>query len=215
MAFYPTPTASPFVDIGQYVGLLLAAIDEALDRADVWDEGDAATAQGYMEDLKAWIAELEILPMIGTIFAYATAEFPQNCLPCDGAIYQRSDYPELYDALNEVFRVTAYSFFVPELRGRMILGMGGADIGYTEYPLAYPGGAETHLLTYYEMPPHAHTEVQSNGLLANISTDSPNRWIGDAPFNTTTGVTPPAETAQVAHNNMPPFLTLPYCIRAR
>jgi hypothetical protein len=53
--YYPTPTASPFDDIEQYIGLLLGAIDAELDREDAWATGEAAAAQGYMEDLKAYL----------------------------------------------------------------------------------------------------------------------------------------------------------------
>lgn len=52
---YPTPTQPPDQDISQYVPLLLAAIDEALDRPDVWPEPDVDLCLGYMEDLKAWL----------------------------------------------------------------------------------------------------------------------------------------------------------------
>jgi len=54
---YPAPTASPFADIGQYAGLLLAAVDAELDRWDVWDESEADTALGYVQDLKAWLVD--------------------------------------------------------------------------------------------------------------------------------------------------------------
>jgi hypothetical protein len=60
---YPTPTDTPQNDIAQYVALLLAAIDESLDRPDVWPEGDEDTAQGYMEDLKYYVMELPVISM--------------------------------------------------------------------------------------------------------------------------------------------------------
>lgn len=57
---YPLPTESPYTDIAQYVPLLLAAVEAELDRSDAWD--DFATANGYVEDLKAWIQDF-IAPM--------------------------------------------------------------------------------------------------------------------------------------------------------
>lgn len=54
---YPLPTASAFVDIAQYVPLLLAAIDAELDRSDVWDESEVDIALGYVQDLKAWLVD--------------------------------------------------------------------------------------------------------------------------------------------------------------
>lgn len=55
---YDVPTASPLVDIAQYIPLLLAAVEAALDRPDVWPEGQEDIAMGYMEDLKVWITEI-------------------------------------------------------------------------------------------------------------------------------------------------------------
>lgn len=52
---YPTPTASPFEDAQQYIALLLGAIDLELDRADAWEDAEANTALGYIEDLKQYI----------------------------------------------------------------------------------------------------------------------------------------------------------------
>lgn len=54
---YPLPSASAFVDIAQYVPLLLAAIDAELDRTDVWNESEVDTALGYVQDLKAWLVD--------------------------------------------------------------------------------------------------------------------------------------------------------------
>lgn len=54
---YELPAVSPFADIGEYVGLLLAAVDAELDRWDVWDESEVDTALGYVQDLKAWLVD--------------------------------------------------------------------------------------------------------------------------------------------------------------
>lgn len=56
---YPLPSISPLVDIDQWRDLLLAAVDEALDRRDVWDDADADAALGFVEDLKLFISLLE------------------------------------------------------------------------------------------------------------------------------------------------------------
>jgi hypothetical protein len=55
---YPTPTESPLIDIEQYIPLLLAAVDQELDRPDVWPDGEAEIARGFIEDLKSWIMGL-------------------------------------------------------------------------------------------------------------------------------------------------------------
>ena len=55
---YPVPDESPLVNIVPWRALLLAAVEEALDYPDTWEEGKEDLAMGYVEDLKAWIADL-------------------------------------------------------------------------------------------------------------------------------------------------------------
>jgi len=79
---YPQPTASPYSDIAQYVPLLLTAIDAALDRGDVWD--DFTVANGYVEDLKAWIQDF-IAPM--TIKTLQTEVVLYDSEPTNAALF--------------------------------------------------------------------------------------------------------------------------------
>lgn len=75
---YPVPTASPLDDIKQWVGLLLAAIDESLDRSDVWPEGEETTALGYVQDLKLWVSLLTNPIYLDRVLATQTA----NLIAC-------------------------------------------------------------------------------------------------------------------------------------
>lgn len=72
--YYDVPDASPY-DSGfqtfdakisegliPYLPLILSAIDAELARPDVWPEGSAATAMGYIEDLKSYLADIIALP---------------------------------------------------------------------------------------------------------------------------------------------------------
>lgn len=54
----PLPTASVFEDAGQYVPLLISAVDEYLVQESLWDPADYPAAYGFMQDLIAWLAEL-------------------------------------------------------------------------------------------------------------------------------------------------------------
>lgn len=56
MALLPTPTAAPADNPGQWLPFILAAIDEALDRDDVWDDPD--TARTYLDDLRDLMIQL-------------------------------------------------------------------------------------------------------------------------------------------------------------
>jgi len=64
---YPTPTASPYTDFKQYIPLLISAVQADLDRADVWDSGSVVVALGYVQELLAFLCELEDILNTGLI----------------------------------------------------------------------------------------------------------------------------------------------------
>lgn len=139
--------------------------------------------------------------LIGTIQAYAGA-LPDGVLPCDGALYDRAAYPELYDRLAPVYRVGPGAFRTPDLRDRYIRG--GIPIGET-------GGADTHVLTEGEMPTHTHT-IQNGYGPAVIPAD----WLGAA-------LLAPAPTPEITsatgggqpHENQPPYMKIRWGIIAK
>lgn len=158
--------------------------------------------------------------MIGQISAFATVTGPDGWLECDGAIYEREDYPDLSAVLHPDLFVGLDSFRTPDLTGRFILG-GSGDMGF--YPAHETGGAETVSLTEAEMPVHGHLDAgHSHAVHEHITVLAV--VPGEVPVNIPAlfpGVTgvgqaniQPAGGGD-AHNNMPPFYTLRYFIRAR
>ena len=59
---------------------------------------------------------------VGTIIATVSRLRPENYIRCDGAQYPIKDYPELYDALGEEYRVGGGSFRVPDCEGLFLRG---------------------------------------------------------------------------------------------
>lgn len=53
----PLPEASPFVDSGEYLPLLLSAVEGFLQLPNLWTTGDYPQANAFMEDLKAFLVE--------------------------------------------------------------------------------------------------------------------------------------------------------------
>lgn len=53
---------------------------------------------------------------------YLATEVPAWTLLCDGDIYDRVDYPDLYAALDAAYIIDADTFTVPDLIGRFPLG---------------------------------------------------------------------------------------------
>jgi len=94
----------------------------------------------------------------GTVLDFAGAAAPTGFLLCDGASYPQSTYPALYTALggaSSPWGVSGANFSVPDLRGRVSVGVGtGASL--TARALAAIGGEETHTLSVAELASHAH-----------------------------------------------------------
>lgn len=119
-----------------------------------WADDQNPLTPSQIDDLDAKLAEVQyqlMKPLTGLIMPCATANPPTGTLLCDGAIYSRADYPNLYAALDPAFIISDESFAVPDLRDRFILGDGITQaVGDT-------GGSATHVQTVEEMPSHFHT----------------------------------------------------------
>jgi microcystin-dependent protein len=147
--------------------------------------------------------------MIGTIVAYATAAVPDNCLACDGTHYLKADYPALAAALHSVWTVDSTHFKVPDLRGRVVEGIGDAHDGITGAAMNAAVGQNEVTLSVAELPAHHHTWVQVSGAPLAAGPGALFTNVSQATVNTgsTGGDTP--------HQNMQPTLALGYAIVAR
>lgn len=167
------------------------SIDDAVDA--VW-----AILDGYYQGSAC---------MIGAILPYATNTVPNGTLPCDGSIYDRSDYPSLYDALDSAYIVDASQFRTPNLSGRVVVGSGQGS-GLTSRTIGDSNGEEDHTLTEAEMPAHSHVIMLSGIVVAP----------GAIPDNVVGGTLPVGGTNSTGgsgpHNNMQPYHVLRYCIVA-
>lgn len=199
------------------------ALNELISRLgaeDIWKDRDGIDAvdaaqlgmQVYLSYLKG--------EMIGTIFAYTTTDVPPGCLPCDGAEYSATDYPLLYDRIDSAFKGIGV-FTVPDLRGRFIFGENQDDM------FGVSAGARSHTLTTDEMPSHTHTNAPHNHAydpvvvgdldLEGAGVPQPNaaQIIPLVTENTyEASITIDSAGGSQAHNNMPPYLALRYCIVA-
>ena len=152
---------------------------------------------------------------IGTVSAFAGSSAPTGYVLCDGSEYnQVGTYADLFAVLSTTYNTggeTADHFRVPDLRGRVISGMGGSLLSGTD-AVADTGGAKEHTLTAAEsgLPNHSHnigldTGISLSGgvgfLRRNDSTDNPN--------TPTSGGT----DASSAHNNVQPTMILNYIIK--
>lgn len=212
--------AEPFKNISTLsdlsVLLILACSPYYNDRW-LWStEGEISDAD--WNDISAAIGQMEneiMVGLIGAIIPHFMADISGlNVLPCEGQTLLRVDYPLLYDAIDTAFHIDPDTFFLPDMRGNMIVGADATNLVGTT------GGEKEVTLDMTMIPshnhttqPHAHTE----------STASPT--VGAA----ITGVPVPSafpsvnltsfETVVVdnvgggqPHNNMPPFVAVNWFI---
>ena len=163
------------------------------------------------------------LATIGAIVPFAGGILPSGWLPCDGASYLKSAYPNLWAAIGNVWgSVDADHFNVPDLRGRVLLGQGTASSG-TTFNLGQTGGEETHTLTAGEMPSHTHTDAgHSHSINPFVETGTAVPPPSDAgstlpiPTNSTGSAQANIQNTggDGAHNNMQPWAGVNYAIIA-
>lgn len=172
--------------------------------------------------------------MLGMILPFASATLPPDCLECDGSVYNRVDYPDLYSVLHPSLILNEDQFQTPNLIQRVVMGASG-DMGVQ--PAHELLGEAEVTLTEDQMPEHSHTNLpHSHTTLPHTHADGIavptiiNGGIEAPAASTTPGVSiTSAETVIVndssitinntglgeAHNNIQPSYTLRYCMIAR
>lgn len=151
---------------------------------------------------------------VGAVVAYAGTSAPTGWLMCDGATYQRSQYPTLAAVLG----VAAASFAVPDLRGRFLMGTSAS------HPRAQTGGEESHTLTEAEMPAHAHPVI-GRGLpgkweqgvsiyASNLGSGSGWTSVSSYDAKAPGWLEAKSKGGGRPHNNLPPFYSIGYIIKA-
>jgi microcystin-dependent protein len=149
---------------------------------------------------------------VGSVVAFAGSVAPSGWLFCDGGAYDGTDplYQALYNIIQNTFGgTTASSFNVPDLRQKFPVGAQSVTSNGYNYALGATGGEQVHTLTVTEMPAHSHTitppVIEYN--LSGFGNGGSSNWIG-GPVSTTDST-----GGDVAHNNVPPFLSLNYIIK--
>lgn len=140
---------------------------------------------------------------IGTIKAYAGTTIPDGYLICDGSQVSKIDYGELFAVLGTAFNLSSDTdstkFRIPDLRGRVIVGVGSFDTTHS-FTLAKTGGEYEHVLTESELPKS----------IVRLTNSEINGYASVSP--TAFGLTATSSGGK-SHNNVPPYIALNFIIK--
>jgi microcystin-dependent protein len=184
-----------------------------------WTNNQFPLTPVEIDDLEAKLAAAGgqlMQSIVGLIMPIVTSEIPQGTLLCDGTIYLKSDYPNLYDALDSVFIIDASSFTVPDLTDRFIMGTSvGANVGTT-------GGNSEISQTIAQLaphshtsPPHSHTESAAGptAILVGVGAPVPSA-LPAASVTGATSVSIDSTGSGEPMNITPPYIALRYVVVA-
>ncbi|MES2056577.1 MAG: tail fiber protein [Pseudomonadota bacterium] len=153
---------------------------------------------------------------------------PKTWALCNGAILGIAQNQALFSLLGTTYGGNGIqTFALPDLRGRVVLGMGQLP-GGSYYPEGAAGGVENVTLVTSQLPAHNHL---LKGTSTNANANSPsNNYLGNAQTSITGGanemIYASTTTNSVAlagnsisnvgggqsHSNIQPYLTVNYCI---
>lgn len=187
----------------------------------VWYPCGAVSVDDTVEAFIQMWGTLTVIQQAGIIIAYAGIATPSNTLPCDGASYLRTDYPQLFAAIGVVWgSADSAHFNVPDLRGRTLIDSGTGS-GLSPRTIADNGGEETHVLSVMELAAHNHTDTGHahsipSFLITGTAVPPPLDGGTELPLSLTNTGTASANIqnsgADSPHNNMQPWVAINYAI---
>ncbi|QGH78535.1 tail protein [Microbacterium phage Kaijohn] len=172
---------------------------------------------------------LQQLAPVGTIHAFAGPVAPANYVLMDGRQLSRADYPALFALIGTTYGAGngTTTFHVPDARGRALVALDTAQAEFNA--MGKTGGAKTVALTAAQNGKHSHllnaggqahafswggaggtTVHVQNAIAAVGAPPSNNLTTHQNAWNRTAD-----DGAGEAHNNLQPFLTVAYVIKAK
>jgi microcystin-dependent protein len=149
-------------------------------------------------------------PFIGELRFFGFSFAPQGWVPCDGRLLSIQQNQALFSLLGTNFGGNGQTTFaIPDLRGRLPLGQGGA------HQVGEVGGAESVALTIQQIPAHTHvlsaaTTPGGTTLPGPFGTAAFSAYAKTGTQTTLGGVQNVGNG--LPHNNMQPYLVGNWCI---
>lgn len=127
----------------------------------------SATEIGYLDGVTSSIQTqfnaLEAFPK-GMVSPYAGASAPTGWLLCDGAAVSRTTYASLYGVVGDTYGAGdgTTTFNVPNLKGRVIVGIDGADSDFNTR--GETGGWKATQAHTHDLSSHTHSDDHVHGV---------------------------------------------------
>jgi len=200
-----SPDAEPLLYIpvnSDWIRFLLGMVEEFKHEV-IWNATDAERdlADRWIDVLLLLIGTAKPLEgqllRVGDIVMCSQSDIGAGRLICNGAVYARTDEPDLYDAIDPAYRIDADFFRVPDFTGRFPRGNSVAiEGGYSEI----------------ELPEHRHQTVRPVMSQSRFAAD-PNGTENavTALLPTMTGAT----GSNIQDDNLPPYHGVVFCIVSR
>lgn len=160
-------------------------------------------------------------PFIGEMMMTAANFCPRGWADANGQLLPIAQNQALFSLLGTIYGGDGRTTFgLPDMRGRLAIHT-GQGAGLTNRKQGDVGGAENHALTVNEMPEHTHNLMASKHSASN---KSPSGRVLAKPRRNTYASSGSVSLTQMAsssleatgstqpHNNMPPFLTVRFCV---
>jgi microcystin-dependent protein len=166
----------------------------------------------------------------GSVTSYAGSSAPDGFLLCQGQAVSRTTYSDLFDIIGTTYGVGdgSTTFNIPDLKGRVIVGVGtGTDDNAVSdtFTLGGEEGEYKHPTAFAEMPGHGHQWYESSGgsvALDGTATSAARTFDSNGDL---INITDPWDTDSytangndlsidgTAHNNIQPVIGLNYIIK--
>jgi microcystin-dependent protein len=164
-------------------------------------------------------------PVVAEIRIFGFSFAPKGWALCNGQLMPISQNTALFSLLGTTYGGNGTTnFALPNLQGAAPLNFGQGP-GLSLYDLGQTGGETAVTLLQTEMPGHTHSVKCSSGA-GTATSPANNAWAtaqvgrqAENKYSAATGSSPAmsfnatsAAGGSMPHNNMPPYLTLNFCI---